>query len=122
MKETSPFCAWSIWAGAVAMCMVLLTVLAYAHDHNNPSLNDWFKGLKSHGGFPCCDGSDAVHVSDPDWKSEDGHYAVKLDGEWIVVPDNAVIDEPNLAGPALVWPVKGYNGTWIRCFMPGTMG
>ena len=36
-----------------------------------------------------------------------GHYRVRLNGEWIVVPDNAVVTEPNKFGPAVVWPYMG---------------
>jgi hypothetical protein len=46
---------------------------------------------------------------------------VRLEGEWIVVPDDAVITEPNRAGRTMVWPVKGSLGTIIRCFLPGSM-
>jgi hypothetical protein len=49
-----------------------------------------------------------------------GHYRVRLHGEWIVVPDNAVVTEPNKFGPAVVWPYMGTDGqTQIRCFLPG---
>jgi len=32
-----------------------------------------------------------------------------------------VITEPNRAGRTMVWPLRGYLGTTIRCFMPGSM-
>jgi hypothetical protein len=100
-----------------------------AHDHEHPELNKWFESLKS-GKGPCCDGSDAVHVADPDWEAKNGHYRVridvstetgKVDMEWIDVPDEAVITEPNLSGHTLVWPLRSYLGVTVRCFMPGTM-
>ena len=44
-----------------------------------------------------------------------GHYRLRLNGEWIVVPDNAVVTEPNKFGPAVVWPYMGTDGqTQIR--------
>ena len=96
--------------------------MSIAHDpHGDPAMTEWMKGLHSGHGV-CCSGYDAVVLSDPDWKSEDGHYKVKIDGEWITVPDDAVVEESNRYGPALVWPIKGYNGTSIRCFLPGAMG
>jgi hypothetical protein len=50
----------------------------------------------------------------------DGHYRVRIQGEWIVVPDAAVVTEPNRFGPAVVWPYNDrYGNTQIRCFMPG---
>jgi hypothetical protein len=38
-----------------------------------------------------------------------------------MVPDDAVITEPNRAGRTMVWPVKGALGITIRCFLPGSM-
>jgi len=37
-------------------------------------------------------------------------------------PDDAVIDDPNKEGTALVWPTYGYLGATVRCFMPGAEG
>jgi hypothetical protein len=37
-----------------------------------------------------------------------------------VVPESALITEPNRFGPAVVWPYRDGDGTTqIRCFMPG---
>jgi hypothetical protein len=83
-------------------------------------LKPWFDSLKS-GKGPCCSVADGLAVSDPDWESKDGHFRVRVENEWIDVPDDAVIAEPNLAGRTMVWPVKGSLGTSIRCFMPGSM-
>jgi hypothetical protein len=83
-------------------------------------LKPWFDGLRS-GKGPCCSDADGMVIADPDWESKEGHYRVRLDGEWIMVPDDAVITEPNRAGRTMVWPVKGSLGTSIRCFLPGSM-
>ena len=37
------------------------------------------------------------------------------------VPEDAVITEPNRVGRTMVWPMRGYQGLSIRCFMPGSM-
>lgn len=105
--------------------LLIFASSAFAHDHNKPFLNDWFKSLKA-GGVPCCDGSDATRLDDVDWETRDGHYRVRLEGEWYDVPDDAVIKQPNLAGPTMVWPViinelNGGRKYYIRCFMPGVM-
>ncbi|WP_409363469.1 hypothetical protein [Bradyrhizobium liaoningense] len=83
-------------------------------------LKPWFDSLRSHLG-PCCSDADGVAVADPDWESHQGHYRVRLDGQWIEVPDDAVITEPNRAGRTMVWPVRTAFGIAIRCFMPGSM-
>ncbi len=75
-------------------------------------LKPWFDTLKSSKGL-CC--------SDADGLSKDGHYRVRLEGEWVMVPDDAVITEPNRAGRTMVWPIKDSLGITIRCFLPGSM-
>jgi len=86
----------------------------------NSPLKQWFDSLRS-GKGPCCSDADGTAVADVDWESKDGHYRVRLDGEWIDVPDEAVITEPNRVGRTMVWPMRGYLGLSIRCFMPGSM-
>jgi hypothetical protein len=83
-------------------------------------LKSWFDSLRSAKGL-CCSDADGSVVSDVDWESKDGHYRVRLDGQWIDVPDDAVITVPNLAGRTMVWPLKGASGISIRCFLPGSM-
>jgi hypothetical protein len=46
---------------------------------------------------------------------------VFLRGEWVDVPDDTVIKQPNLAGRTMVWPHYIDGRPFIRCFMPGTM-
>ena len=41
-------------------------------------------------------------LQDVDWDTQEGHYRVRIQGEWIVVPDAAVVTD-----------------TQIRCFIPG---
>jgi hypothetical protein len=86
----------------------------------NPELHRWFESLRS-GKGPCCSDADGTAVSDVDWETANGHYRVRLDGEWVDVPDEAVITEPNRIGRTMVWPIHGYLGVSIRCFMPGSM-
>jgi len=109
----------------VAVSLVALPLqLAIARDdgrYTNSPLKSWFESLRSSRGL-CCSGADGVAIADPDWESKDGHYRVRLDGEWITVPDDAVVTEPNRSGRTMVWPVKSALGTSIRCFMPGSMG
>src|SRR5215467_10527307 len=59
----------------------------------NPELHQWFEGLRS-GKGPCCSDADGTAVSDVDWDTHDGHYRVRIDGQWVDVPDEAVITEP----------------------------
>ncbi|MDA9422132.1 MULTISPECIES: hypothetical protein [Bradyrhizobium] len=100
--------------------------------NTNAELKAWFDGLRS-GKGPCCSDADGSALSDSDWDSKDGHYRVRvprygyaLDGQqqefvWVDVPEEAVISEPNRVGRTMVWPIYGYMGVTIRCFMPGSM-
>lgn len=93
--------------------------------HAGSSLKPWFDSLSS-GKGPCCSDADGSAVSDVDWRSSDGHYRVRIQDQWVDVPDSAVVTVPNLVGRAMVWPVY-YNSMGspvrieIRCFMPGSM-
>ncbi len=99
-----------------------LRVSAIARDdgrYANSALKPWFDQLASKKGL-CCSFADGVKVEDVDWDTRDGQYRVRLDGQWVVVPDSALITEPNKFGPAVVWPYRDAEGTTqIRCFIPG---
>src|SRR5215469_9008448 len=69
----------------------------------NSPLKSWFDRLASGNGL-CCSFADGFRVDDVDWDTQDGHYRVRLNGEWFVVPNNAVVSEPNKFGSAVVWP------------------
>jgi hypothetical protein len=109
-----------------AVAVVCVTVFVPNHSHArddgrfaNSPLKEWFDRLASKNGL-CCAFADGVSVQDVDWDTQDGHYRVRLQGEWVEVPDAAVITEPNRFGPAVVWPYNDrYGNKQIRCFMPG---
>jgi hypothetical protein len=85
----------------------------------NEPLHAWFDKLASGKGL-CCSFADGVSIQDVDWDTQDGRYRVRLHGEWIFVPESALVMEPNRFGPAVVWPYMDATGaTQIRCFLPG---
>jgi hypothetical protein len=109
----------------VAALLMIIAFPAMAKDDGrfaNSPLKSWFDKLASGKGL-CCSFADGVRVEDPDWDTGDGHYRVRLNGSWIVVPDSAVVTEPNKFGAAVVWPYQDASGTTqIRCFIPGAGG
>jgi len=105
-----------MWAAAAQVGHARDTDGRYA----NSPLKEWFDSLRS-GKGPCCSDADGSAVSDVDWESSNGHYRVRIEGEWFDVPEDAVITEPNRIGRTMVWPIRGYAGLTIRCFMPGSM-
>jgi hypothetical protein len=107
---------------AVALCLCVFAAGVSARDDGrfaNSPLKTWFDQLASKKGL-CCSFADGVKVENVDWDSQDGRYRVRLEGQWIEVPDSALITEPNRFGPAVVWPYRDADGaTQIRCFIPG---
>jgi hypothetical protein len=99
--------------------------VANAHLADRPDLNKWAMGLKAASGAPCCDGSEAEPIKDVDWDAtNDGRYRVRIDGEWVDVPPNAIVPGPNKYGMTLVWGYRanitdtGKYTFVVRCFMP----
>ena len=107
----------------VALCMsALLPAHVFAHDDGRfaaSPLKPWFDKLASGKGL-CCSFADGLKVENVDWDTQNGRYRVRLNGQWIIVPEIAIVTEPNRYGPAVVWPYQDASGaTQIRCFMPG---
>jgi hypothetical protein len=116
----------------VALFIFLMTTSVLAHDLEHPELNDWMMSLHNKRGGQCCDRTEAVHLRDVDWESQnkpESHFRVRIptnpdgkDVEWVDVPDDAVVDEPNKDGSTLVWPIYGIKGVNIQCFLLGAQG
>jgi hypothetical protein len=107
-----------------AVFMALGLGAALARDdgrYANSPLKPWFESLHSKDGVQCCENADGMALSDVDWDMRDGHYRVRIDGQWIDVPDSRVITEPNRAGRTIVWPFFIDGKPTVRCFLPGTM-
>lgn len=105
------------------LALLLLCGVAYARDpegkYKDSPFKGWFESLRNGNNEPCCDIADGRRIDDVDWESKDGHYRVRVDGQWYDVPDAAVVKTPNRYGPAVVWPYAAGGRIWIRCFIPG---
>ena len=94
----------------------------------NDPLKPWFESLRNKLGLYCCARADGHPLDDGDWDMKGDSYRVRLQGEWIVVPDYAVISSPNKFGKAVVWFREGadiasgeiHTVTGIQCFIPGS--
>ena len=76
----------------------------------------WFKSVIAPNGVPCCDISDG-HRTTYDVRA--GAYWVPIEGQWMAVPDRAVIrDQGNPIGEAVVWYVHHRGSIIISCFVP----
>jgi hypothetical protein len=98
-----------------------LTGAAFAFDNGQyenvpPDIRAWFKGVVAPNGVPCCDIADG-HRTEYDFRG--GAYWVPIEGEWMPVPDHAIIrDRGNPVGEAVVWYVHHRGGIIISCFVP----
>jgi hypothetical protein len=111
-----------------AASVALLCMLVFVPSHGSARddgryagspLKAWFDQLASGKGL-CCSFADGVSVEDVDWDTQDGRYRVRIQGQWLIVPEAALVTEPNRFGPAVVWPYQDAAGaTQIRCFLPG---
>lgn len=101
----------------------------YAGQYDNvpPAVREWFKSQRQPGsGMPCCDISDGTYAEED---IRDGHYWVRFvyvhmrrefQQDWMIVPDNVIIREPNRYGAAVVWYQVSFDGqVSIRCYAPG---
>lgn len=109
----------------VQIVLIIVPAMVAARDDGRfagAPLKAWFDTLANRNGGLCCSFADGVSIEDVDWdtRGANGGYRVRLDGDWIAVPDAAVVTEPNKFGPAVVWPYRDGDGnTQIRCFLPG---
>jgi hypothetical protein len=114
----------------VAAVLLYLTFGAVARDDGryqnvDPNIKTWIRGLTDKKGNGCCDTADG-YPAEVEWDNDSGSYRVRIDGQWHVVPDDAVIETPNRLGYAMVWYYHSHNGHQfilkIRCFLPGAGG
>lgn len=94
------------------------------------ALRSWFDSLSSQKGL-CCSFTDGQIVEVGDWGTEvvaiagedEIRYWVRIEGQKITVPPEAVITVPNKAVAAYAWPYRDSDGKLqIRCFLRGTEG
>ena len=93
--------------GFAALLLALASHLGHARDldgrYANSPLKQWFDSLRS-GKGPCCSDADGTAISDADWESGNGHYRVRVEGEWVEVPDEAVITESRRTHHGMAYP------------------
>jgi hypothetical protein len=73
---------------ATQICLLLVSTATFARDdgrYANSPLKPWLDSLQSEFG-KCCEDSEAYH----------GQYRARIDDEWVLVPDGAIIKQPIL--------------------------
>lgn len=144
MKEAVGFAArrfvrFSLVGWVIVVAVVILAALGRpAHPRYvgaepiqfSQEIQDWIKGLRSgQQRSPCCDLSDGDFTQQDLRVGADGrtHFFATVEGEWVEVPDDAIVREPNRIGRPIVWVTRwmGLEGkpvTFVRCFLPGALG
>lgn len=97
---------------------------AHAHDRLHPANNACLMDLESKAGVLCCDGSDAEETT---WRAKDGKYQVYVaeadgTGEWIDVPESAMVKDNKCPGPTRVWAYHLNGHPIARCVAIGAGG
>ena len=92
----------------------------------DPAIKEWVQQLTDKTGQGCCATADG-HPAEYEWDTEGNRYRVRIEGEWYVVPPEALVDEPNKLGYATVWywwdwSIDGKKTHHVRCFLPGPGG
>jgi len=90
-----------------------------------PGVSGWFVDLTNQRGNSCCSDADG-NQPEAVWDNTDNPnypYKVKIEGQWVEVPEYAVIKSKNRVGIAIVWYYKslGSDQITIRCFLPGSL-
>lgn len=108
----------------VVLVLVFAAWQVFARDldgrYAQSPLKDWIKSLKDKNGVSCCDDADGEDVDG--WDIVDGHYWVRVKGQWLIVLPHAKLDVPNRLGYPRAWIYHEQGQAKIRCFLPGAGG
>ncbi len=114
----------------VALCLFFPVAALQAQDaarnrQVSPEIKLWAEALTNEAGIGCCTIANGLVPEEIEWDISANSYRVKVDGQWLFVPDEAVIKAPNRLGYAAVWFEIDHDLEFeeytisIRCFLPG---
>ncbi len=113
----------------LVVCMIVLfTMPALARDLDGqwaqlpPTQRDWLrKQINPHNKMNCCSEADGDHVDEEIRAGRFWIQSARTNGHWMIVPEEAVITEPNLYGRPVAWFRRDQNGLLhIFCYAPGS--
>jgi hypothetical protein len=124
MRRLALLALLAVFACATLMFVSLFSQL-FARDNGqwndiDPKVRQWFREQKSPktSGY-CCNESDGTYAEE---EIRDGHYWTRFEesnGNWIPVPDEVVIRDPNRNGAPVAWWYFEKGILQIRCYAPG---
>jgi hypothetical protein len=117
---------FSICAALIAFGTLSFAANSHTRDNGryrqlSRDIKAWIERLTDQEGTSCCAIADGVRPMKFSWDIGKNRYRVKVDGQWLVVPDSAVIMGPNRLGHAVVWVYyeldleRDIHATHVRC-------
>ncbi len=118
----------------IAIALVMLATTAIARDdagrwaQADPALRQWFRDQRSPlTGQSCCDEADGTEAEEDirnghywaRWKMKPRGFDQEFTTEWVEIPDEVVIREPNKNGAPIVWWWFEDGKPAARCYSPG---
>lgn len=101
--------------GGLLIVLVLLELMAAARsappENADPALAPWFQSLTGRHGESCCSVADCRPA---DARLGESGGEVLIEGQWVPVPEDAVLHRDNPTGQAILCR-DGYR---VRCFVP----
>ena len=90
-----------------------------SYQNVDPAIRQWFRSQRSpkNGAF-CCDEADGIYAEED---IRNGQYWARWPQhpQWMQVPDDVVIRDPNRHGAPVVWWLYQNGVPVIRCYAPG---
>jgi len=113
MRRFAPFV---LLAALSALATAALAFDNGQYENVPADIRAWFKSVMAPNGVPCCDISDGHRT---EYDVREGAYWVPIEGQWMAVPERAIIrDRGNPVGEAVVWYVRHRGSSIISCFVP----
>ena len=104
-----------------SLVLAIFVIPADAHDPDGV-WDWWFTQQRNVRGTSCCNGSDALILSNDDWRIRGKRYQVQIRGKWLDIEDWQLLKpvQPNPTGKAIIWRSNPEfeGGFYIRCFTP----
>jgi hypothetical protein len=103
---------WRAAVLAAALLSSAASAFARPPENSDPDLAPWFQGLRSPNGASCCSIADCRTT---DYRTNANGYEALIDGQWLVVPPDRVLDHiSNPTGRAVVCYAPALG---ILCFV-----
>jgi hypothetical protein len=106
-------------AGLIAM--TISAAFAAPPPDADPSLSQWFQGLRQPGsGASCCSISDCHRLKEGQWRETASGYEIEIRGQWISVPRSRILNhvQDNPTGGAVACYSEALRT--VYCFVRGS--